>query len=274
MTLPKVTDDLPVAKSNRYFSVSIFLGLFIIGAFVPFEHSFLLHMISPPFFPSTIPASTATSLDSSCPLLFCSLLEFWCPVGSCLSVCPWNCVHSLDLITPTSTLNQDLFLLWSDICTQPHIGQIHKMCYSFIHSSVYWAFCVRHSSMLGPGGQSSCHQEARTLEWIQHLLHVISASQLGLWKSLHSLFFFNISSKCLSVTYPARSSQRGPSPPGTAVFPCGLSSNPQDTRVNCGCWPSTGEEKMDLSQILYHWHQMPLPQVLRAILSHSAHPIV
>ena len=137
MALPKVTDDLPVAKSNRYFSVSIFLGLFIVGAFVPFEHSFLLHVISPPFFPSTIPASTATPLDPSCPLLFCSLLEFWCPVGSCLSVGPWNCVQSLDLITPTSTLNQDLFLLWSDIRIQLHIGQIHKMCYSFIHSFIH-----------------------------------------------------------------------------------------------------------------------------------------
>ena len=82
---------------------------------------------------------------------------------------------------------------------------------------------------------------SHSVEWMQHLLHVISASHLGFWKSF--FFFFVISSRCLPITYPSRSSQRVPSPAGIAVLHCGLSAYSQDTRVNSGWWSSTKEEK-------------------------------
>ena len=120
-------------------------------------------MVPSPFFSSILSASASTPLDLSCLLL--------------LQVTPW-------LLMPFRLLSLNLSLefclnLWfsySQVYTGSRslsfvVRHRYKISNSMldrfikyaIHSSIYWAFCVRQSSTLEPGKQSSCSQEV-TLE--------------------------------------------------------------------------------------------------------------
>lgn len=109
-----------------------------------------------------------------------------------------------------------------------------------IHSSIYWAFCVRHSSALEPGEQSFCSQEV-TL-WSEYSIYCMSFLLL-IW----------VSENLSSPSYSLSSHQ------GVSLLPI-LLGPPREyhphqvqlsssvgcqltCRVNSGWWPSTGEEK-------------------------------
>lgn len=137
MALPKPTDDLLVVKSNRHFSVNIFLGLFIFIACVSLEHSLLLYRISLCSFLASLPLLQTHPSASMCSLFLLTLEYLYCSTFPHLSVSLWKYVQTIDLITPTSMLGQALSHMQTHTCNFILHRFITCAICSFIHSFKY-----------------------------------------------------------------------------------------------------------------------------------------